>query len=190
MKRDYSSSLAFTDLLFNTLLCFVVFFTIAVIQMQKSDSVTDINFDGYVLIIASWPSNFTDDIDLYVEDPNSDVVFFHNKSNKVMHLDRDDQGRIGDDSPDNREIATIRSPVKGEYAVNVHAYIKWENIPVPVNVKVYSLKDKSLILERNLILEESGDEKTVCRFTLDSQGKVVNTNYLPKDIVRKMMRRY
>ena len=74
--------------------------------------------------------------------------------------------------------------------MNVHAYVKWEDIPVPVNVKVYSLKDKSLILERNLILEESGDEKTVCRFTLDSQGKVLNTNYLPKDIVRKMMRRY
>ena len=94
MKRDYSSNLAFTDLLFNTLLCFVVFFTIAVLQMKKSDSVTDINFDGYILVIASWPSNFTDDVDLYVEDPNSEVVFFHNKSNKVMHLDRDDQGRI------------------------------------------------------------------------------------------------
>ena len=139
MKRNFHSNLAFTDLLFNTLLCFVVFFTIAVIQMKQTDSVTEVEFDGYVLIVASWPPDYTDDVDLYVEDPTGEVIFFNNKSNKIMHLDRDDQGMIGDETLDNREIATIRSPVLGEYIVNVHLYSKREEFPTPVNVKVYSL---------------------------------------------------
>jgi hypothetical protein len=189
MKRNFHSNLAFTDLLFNTLLCFVVFFTIAVIQMKKTDSVTNINFDGYILIIVDWPSNFQDDVDLYVEDPNSEIIFFNGKSNKVMHLDRDDQGKVGDVSPENREIATIRVPIKGEYIVNVHLYSKWEDLPVPVSVKIYNLKSKTVLLERNLMLEAHGNEKTVCRFTLDEKGKVLEVNDLPKPMVKRLMQR-
>lgn len=189
MKRNFHSNLAFTDLLFNTLLCFVVFFTIAIIQMKKADSVTEVEFDGYVLIVASWPPDYSDDVDLYVEDPAGEVIFFNNKSNKTMHLDRDDQGMIGDASLDNREIATIRSPTPGEYIVNVHLYTKREEFPTPVNVKVYSLKNNKLLAEEHLLLDYHGEEATVCRFTLNSDGHVLDQNSLPKSIVGRMMGR-
>jgi len=106
-----------------------------------------------------------------------------------MHLDRDDQGRVGDVSPENREIATIRAPIKGEYIVNVHLYSKWEDLPVPVSVKIYNLKNKTVLLERNLMLEAHGNEKTVCRFTLDEKGKVLEINDLPKPMVKRLMQR-
>ena len=55
------------------------------------------------MIIATWPAQFGDDIDLYIQDPTGKVVFFRNKNNELMHLDRDDLGSRGDLAGDENE---------------------------------------------------------------------------------------
>lgn len=189
-KRNYHSNLSFVDMLFNILLCFVVFFAIAIIHMNKDDSksLTNIDFSGYVLVVATWPSHIEDDIDVYAEDPKGGVVFFGRRSNKIMHLDRDDLGRAGDASDNNREILTIRAKQPGEYVVNLHVYSKWRSLTVPVNVKVYSIKDKKILKEKELVLLRMGEEKTAFRFTLDESGSIYDINDLPKTIAGNFVR--
>ena len=152
MRRTYHSNLAFLDILFNTLLCFVVFFAIAVIHMKKEDADTQnlsrLEFDAHLMIIATWPGNHGDDIDLYVRDPQGDVVFFKQKNNSIMHLDRDDLGSVGDyhqvdngELISNRETVTIRTKYPGEFVVNIHAYSKIPDIPTPISIRVYQISN-------------------------------------------------
>ncbi len=189
-RRNYHSNLSFVDILFNILLCFVVFFAIAIIHMNKDDSksLTNIDFSGYVLVVATWPDHIEDDIDMYAQDPRGKVVFFGRRNNKLMHLDRDDLGKTGDASENNREILTVRAKHPGEYIVNLHVYSKWRSLPVPVNVKIYSIKDKKVLREKEIILFKMGEEKTAYRFTLDSEGRVVDINEFPKTIAGNLVR--
>tara|TARA_Y100000592_G_C5402654_1_gene283937 strand:- start:298 stop:897 length:600 start_codon:yes stop_codon:yes gene_type:complete len=180
MKRSYHSNLAFLDLLFNTLLCFVVFFALSIILMKKSnnENTTQINLDSHVMIIATWPSRYGDDVDLYVRDPQNEVVFFRNKNNAIMHLDRDDLGSSGDymgnqqEDPENREIVTIRNKFPGTYVVNAHMYRKMHSDPVPIEIRVFKVKNGRIIINEMLILTRSGQEKTAARFRVKSDGSI------------------
>jgi hypothetical protein len=196
MRRSYHSSLAFVDLLFNTLLCFVVFFAIALMHMNKEDSEssTGIEFEAFVMIIASWPVEFHDDIDLYIRDPRGEIVFFKNKNNELMHLDRDDLGNMGEIAsdenerlPNNREIVTIRRSYPGEFIVNAHVYTKASYGPVPVNIKVIKVRKNKVISDEVLIFDYSGQERTACRFTVEKNGKISKINRLPVFIASEIM---
>jgi len=199
MRRSYHSNTAFLDLLFNTLLGFVAFFAITLIHVKKdaSDSaLSEVELDSHVLIIASWPEHHTDDIDMYVKDPKGGIVFFRNKDNDIMHLDRDDLGREGEyyygsdeeDYGTNREMVTIRKKFPGEYVVNLHAYTKSGDDPVPVEVKVYKIKDGRLVHDELIFIEHRGQEKTAIRLDVKEDGSVLikEPRYLPiaRDIVR------
>jgi len=150
--------------------------------MKKSDNdnATNINLDSHIMIIASWPKRYGDDIDLYVRDPRHEVVFFRNKNNSIMHLDRDDLGSSGDyghsnaSGPDNREIVTIRSKYPGTYVVNVHMFRKMYSEPVPIEVRIFKVKSGKIISEQMAILSKSGQEKTVGRFRVENNDNVTN----------------
>ena len=154
--------------------------------MKKSDNenATNINLDSHIMIIASWPMRYGDDIDLYVRDPRNEVIFFRNKNNAIMHLDRDDLGSTGDfgqnnvDGPANREIVTIRDKFPGTYVVNVHMFRKSYKDPVPVEVRIFKVKDGKLIIEKMVILSGSGQEKTVGRFKVENNGEIKKLNNL------------
>ena len=189
MKRNYHSNLAFLDLLFNTLLCFVALFAVALLIVKPHEDENKVDIEAEFMIVANWPGEINDDIDLYVEDPFGNVVFFRNQEAGLMHLDRDDVGSSGDSIRTdtgvvyyglNREAITIRGTVPGEYVVNIHAYSKREAVPVPVFVTVEKISPFSAVFAETIILESGGEEKTACRFTLDSNGDVVSTNFLPK----------
>lgn len=198
MKRTYHSNLAFIDILFNTLLCFVVFFTLALIHMKKEDAsatTKGIEFDAYVMIVATWPGEYGDDIDLYIKDPQGGLVFFRQKNNKVMHLDRDDMGTIGELDPgtedrfyNNREVITIRQSIPGEFIINAHVYRKSSYGPVPVAFKIMQIRPFKTVYDTVIVLDYIGQEKTACRFTVKENGSITNINQLPvriaKDIVR------
>ena len=195
MRRSYHSNSAFLDLLFNTLLCFAACFAIALVFMNQNKTDTDVKFSAYIMIIATWPAEFNVDVDLYVKDPNDEVVFFRNKSNRVMHLDRDDLGRRDDGAdsmdgeiPENREIVTIRRKIDGEFIVNAHVYRKSSYGPVPVTFKIIKIRPFKTVHDTVIVLDYTGQEKTACRFTVKENGSITNINQLPvriaKDIVR------
>tara|TARA_B100000683_G_C12437024_1_gene534333 strand:+ start:154 stop:759 length:606 start_codon:yes stop_codon:yes gene_type:complete len=201
MRRSYHSNTAFLDLLFNTLLGFVAFFAITLIHVKKESTdsnLSDIDLDSHVMIIASWPEHHFDDIDMYVRDPKGGVVFFRNKDNDIMHLDRDDLGNESDyylrDTDEtrefgtNREIVTIRKKFPGEFIVNLHAYSKRNVDPVPVEVKVYQVKTGKLVHENLVFIEHRGQELTAVRLTVKESGatSVSDPFFFPiaRDIVR------
>jgi len=189
MKKNYHSNLAFLDLLFNTLLCFVALFAIALIIVSPEKETKNVESKAEFIITASWPGDINDDIDLYVEDPEGNIVYFEKQEAGLMHLDRDDLGSPNDrmktkvgiiEHDDNREIVTVRGYMPGEYVVNIHAYTKREDEDVPVLVTVDKINPFRTIASKTIELSSQGDEVTVCRFILNSNGEVLSTNELPK----------
>ena len=195
--RSYGSQISFLDLLFNALLAFVGFFMITVMQMRDSDQKSPVEVPKIEFMATlTWPSGSTDDIDLWIVDPLGSIVFFNNKEEALMHLDRDDYGNKNDEIilPDgkrflyreNREVINLRGFIPGEYVINVHAFVKRDPGEVIANIKLEKLNPYKTIYVRDISLKETGDEKTVCRFTVNERGEVGSVKDGPyKTLIKK-----
>ena len=110
-----------------------------------------------------------------------------------MHLDRDDRGMLNDtlsvggqeiQNPLNQEIAAIRGIVPGEYIVNLHYYESDTSQPVPVSVKVSKVNPVyTVAYYGTTTLESKGIEKTAVRFSINSEGNIIDINQLPARLV-------
>ena len=197
MRRDYGSQTAFFDLIFNILCCFVVLFSVSFLLMSKKiEEDKKIKAHAEFLISTTWAKGSDNDVDTYVEDPLGNLVFFKDREEGLMHLDRDDLGRRSDtvktvdgqvyQDPENRELVTIRGIIPGEYVVNVHLYFAREREQrTPVEVTLEKLNPQVVLVTKNdVILEQTGDEKTAFRFTIDGKGDVTNTTDLYKALAK------
>ena len=194
MKRNYHTNLAFLDLLFNTLLCFAALFSLAFILINPSQKNKTVDAKAEFIITVIWPSDMDDDVDTYVEDPEGNLIAFNRREQGLMHLDRDDTGLSFDtistsfgivEYKENREMVTIRGYVPGEYVVNVHMYTKREDKETPVTIILEKINPYKVITGRNVVLKLRGDEKTAFRFTVDDEGKVIQTNQLEKGLAKR-----
>lgn len=192
-KREYSTSTALLDLLFNTVLGFVALFFIAFVMMNpKEKDKENTESKAEFLITISWPYEHEDDVDSYMEDPLGHLVYFNRREDGLMHLDRDDLGGKNDriqtplgwvEFKENREILTVRGIIPGEYVVNVHMYRK--NVPEPTEVTIQLDKmnpSVTTVAIKKVTLYANGDEKTAFRFTVDKDGKITNVNELEKPL--------
>lgn len=190
-SRQYLTD-PFTDLLFNALLGFTLLFfsTIALVNPQKHAGVVDPKAE--FIISATWPENLADDIDLWVEDPYGEVVSYLQRDAGWMHLDRDDRGEINDTVvvdgeevvyPINQEIVTLRGSLPGEYTVNLYYYQAYGAGGVPVTVKVERVNPEfKLIFVRQVLMESEDTEKTVVRFTVTADRRLISTNQIPRTL--------
>ena len=194
MKRNYHTNLAFLDLLFNTLLCFAALFSLAFILINPSKKNKNVDAKAEFIITVIWPSEMDDDVDTYVEDPEGNLIAFNRREQGLMHLDRDDTGMSFDtistsfgivEYKENREMVTIRGYVPGEYVVNVHMYTKREDKETPVTIILEKINPYKVVTGRNVVLKLRGDEKTAFRFTVDDEGKVIQTNQLEKGLAKR-----
>ena len=194
MKRNYHTNLAFLDLLFNTLLCFAALFSLAFILINPSQKNKTVDAKAEFIITVIWPSDMDDDVDTYVEDPEGNLIAFNRTEQGLMHLDRDDTGLSFDtistsfgivEYKENREMVTIRGYVPGEYVVNVHMYTKREDAETPVTIILEKINPYKVVTGRNVVLKLRGDEKTAFRFTVDDEGKVIQTNQLEKGLAKR-----
>ena len=194
MKRNYHTNLAFLDLLFNTLLCFAALFSLAFILINPSQKNKTVDAKAEFIITVIWPSEMDDDVDTYVEDPEGNLIAFNRREQGLMHLDRDDTGISFDtiatdfgliEYKENREMVTIRGYVPGEYVVNVHMYTKREDKETPVTIILEKINPYKVITGRNVVLKIKGDEKTAFRFTVNDEGKVIQTNQLEKGLAKR-----
>ena len=184
---------AFTDLLFNALLGFAFMFFISFALIQKPQDGGKINSKAEFIISAEWKDGNPDDIDLIVEDPEGNIVYFQSQQAGLMHLDRDDRGALGDRividgiemaNPNNQEVVTIRGYMQGEYVVNLLYYKSHGPRPIIVKVKVEKINPKlELIYFNDFFLKKTGDEITALRFTLDDKGNVLDINQLQKPLI-------
>ena len=194
MKRNYHTNLAFLDLLFNTLLCFAALFSLAFILINPSKKNKTVDAKAEFIITVIWPSEMDDDVDTYVEDPEGNLIAFNRREQGLMHLDRDDTGIAFDtistdfgrvEYKENREMVTIRGYLPGEYVVNVHMYTKREDAETPVTIILEKINPYKVVTGRNIVLKLRGDEKTAFRFTVDDEGKVIQTNQLEKGLAKR-----
>ena len=193
LSIESSNGDAFTDLLFNALLGFAFMFFISFALIQKPQDGGKIDSKAEFIISAEWKDGNPDDIDLIVEDPEGNIVYFQSQQAGLMHLDRDDRGALGDRividgiemaNPNNQEVVTIRGYMQGEYVVNLLYYKSHGPRPIIVKVKVEKINPKlELIYFNDFFLKKTGDESTALRFTLDDKGNVLDINQLQKPLI-------
>ena len=191
--KDRLHSDPFTDLLFNALLGFTFLFLVAIMFMNPEAKSGIIDPKAEYILTITWEDNSPDDIDVWVEDPEGQLIWFRNPEAGLLNLDRDDRGLVNDtitingeeiQNPLNQEVVTLRGVVKGEYVVNLHYYASETGKPVDVNVRLAKVNPKlEIVYYGTTTLEKKGDEKTAVRFKIGRDGKVFGINYLPKSLV-------
>ena len=192
LSIEASNGDAFTDLLFNALLGFAFMFFISFALIQKPQDGGKIDSKAEFIISAEWKDCNPEDVDLIVEDPEGNIVYFQSQQAGLMHLDRDDRGGLGERividgveklNLSNQEVVTIRGYMKGEYVVNLLYYKSYDR-PTTVKVKVEKINPKlELIYFNDFFLKKTGDEITALRFTLDDRGNVLDINQLQKPLI-------
>ena len=176
----------FTDLIFNILLGFVLLFFISILFINPITKLGNVNLKAEYIITIDWPDNLPDDIDLWVRDPNGEIVSYLNKDAGWLHLDRDDRGiindkvKIGDQEliyPLNREVVTLRGLIPGEYTVNVFLYEHESKRPVDVKLTIEKVNPSlKLVYFNSISLPSKDTEITIARFNLNQEG---NYSILP-----------
>ena len=192
---DDNSGDAFTDLLFNALLGFAFMFFISFALIQKPVDEGNIESKAEFIISVEWEDYHPDDVDLIVEDPQGNIVYFQNKEDGLMHLDRDDRGTLADrliidgvnvENPANQEIITIRGIMSGEYIVNLLHYKANFVVPLKTKVKIEKINPRlEIVYFGDHFLTKTGDELTAVRFFLDEKGNVQDLNFIEKLLITK-----
>jgi hypothetical protein len=184
----------FSVMLFKGLQVVAFLFFIALLAMNPEAKEGKVESKAEFLITMTWPDDHPDDIDLYVEDPLGNIVWYHVREGGFLVLDRDDRGSANNTltvdgrkvtSPFRQETISIRGIVPGEYVVNVHYFLATRGGPVPTVVKVEKINPiVEVVSHDTLILNRMGEEKTAVRFRLDNGGKVVDVNHRDKSLIQ------
>ena len=183
----------FSVMLFKALQIVAFLFFIAVLSISPDAKDGKVDTKAEFLITMDWPDNTPDDLDLFVQDPIGNIVWYRHREAGFLTLDRDDRGGANDfilvnglkiASPIREEIVTVRGLVAGEYTVNVSHFQAVTGQPVEATVKVQKLNPHAqVIFDDKVTVDHTGDEKTALRFRLDSEGKVVDVQRRPKSLL-------
>jgi hypothetical protein len=184
----------FSVMLFKALQVVAFLFFLALLAMNPQAMQGKIDTKAEFIITMTWPDNHPDDIDLYVEDPLGNIVWYHTREAGFMVLDRDDRGGVNNSimvngkrimSPIREETVSIRGIVAGEYTVNVQYYLATQNAPVPVSVKVEKINPMVEVIHYDTItLAHAGQEKTALRFRVAEDGSVTDISHAEKSLVQ------
>ncbi len=144
---------------------------------------------GSVIFELFWDDKLDADLDLWVKGPNDGAVGYSKPSGLVFNLLRDDRGLVGDHTPLNYEISFTRGIIPGEYQANVHLFkhdkdrSKIEAL-ITASLVTPDRNYRKQILEKKVYLKKESSEKTVLRFKLDNNFKLVNgsVNSLRKNL--------
>jgi len=132
------------------------------------------------MVEVSWDNQSKTDIDLYVDGPGVETVYFGNKDSAYMTLERDDLGTSNDvyivDGKEktverNYEVVSFSALPAGEFLVNIHNYSFKGNEIELVTVRITSISPYSLVYQTDLSVALR-QELTVASFQVDNQGQV------------------
>ncbi len=182
------------DILFTCLLGIMIIAFLAIMMMAEQSKTGDIPAHAEFMITLEWDPNSSNDIDLWLKLPNGQKIFFRNKSQSGVFLDRDDLGTKNDgfymENGDfkviniNREVITIRGIFPGTYTVNVHAFsLGFKDAAKTEKVKVTLTKINPFAIGamKELVLDQIGQELTAFSFTVNDKGWIedVNSYFVP-----------
>jgi hypothetical protein len=186
-RKDFDRG--FMDVYINIVMVVFTLFILAMIQFSVSKaSDANVRKEADFVIEINWDPARNCDVDLWVQDPQGNAIYFGRKENGLMHLERDDLGWTLDRYTnvdgsitkvvENREIATLRGTMPGEYIVNVHEYAcRGENgkfplgtpiEPIKVEVKLIQINPYyNLAYTANIVLENIWEEETAFTFQMN-----------------------
>jgi hypothetical protein len=180
-------------MLFKALQVISLMFFIVLLAVSPDSKDGKIDSKAEFIITMDWPDNHPDDLDLFVQDPVGNIVWYRHREAGFLTLDRDDRGGGNDfvmvngkkiPSPIREEIVTVRGIVPGEYTVNVSHFQATTAQPVEATVKVQKLNPTAqVIFDDKLTLDHTGEEKTALRFSLDAEGKVTDVQHRQKSLL-------
>ena len=184
MSNRYGSNLSFNDVLFNALLGFVVLFVLALLLINPITKKSDIPVKAEILITLEWDDEVGDDIDIWVQGPTGVPISFQNKTNGVMHLDRDDLGATSDymwiDGERiiiklNRDVVSMRGIAPGDYYINIHLYSKNSKTgPTKYTLTLLDVNPYREVYVMQGKLNKRGEIVRLPGFTLDEEGVVTD----------------
>ena len=156
----------------------------------------DIPVKAEVMVILEWEDSSEDDIDLWISGPGmQEPLSFQRKQSGMMHLDRDDLGSSTDVAivdnitiklKYNREIATMRGILAGEYYVNVHVYSKRDPQPTKFKITLMDVNPFQELYVLDGTSDETGQVIKFPAFIIDDSGKITKLFNSEKIVVRVM----
>ncbi|QND72010.1 hypothetical protein [Tardiphaga robiniae] len=187
-------------MLFKALQVIALLFFIALLAIKTKDDEGKVDPKLEFMITVSWPDKHPDDIDMFVQDPLGNIVWYRRRETGFMVLDRDDRGGLNDfimvngqkvRSPIRQEIVSLRGIVAGEYIVNIYHFAALTGQPVPVTVKVEKLNPKVQVVHYDTVnVDHGGAETTAVRFIMDKTGNVTEVNHDQTSLVQMLNKRY
>ena len=142
--KKYSSYTSYNDMLFNVLIGFVLLFILAFMLINPITKKADIPAKAEIMVVLDWDDMSKDDVDLWIKGTGMvQPLSFQVKNADFWHLDRDDLGESTDVTyvagervmlRYNREVATMRGLMTGDFHINVHMYKKKDNKPTTVSI--------------------------------------------------------
>lgn len=197
----FKSITAFLDMLWILLAGFGAMFIIAYLLIQPPAKQADVIKKAEYIIVLEWESTSSDDVDLWVKDPNNSTVSFQNKTAGLMNLEKDDLGRANDTITDefgnskvvelNREVITLRGVVAGEYEVMAHIYMRPFNqekkefleSASKLTVEIIKINPYEVVYIHKEEYFKRGQEISVVRFTVNDKGDFISYNNMPSNII-------
>jgi hypothetical protein len=194
-NRSYGVQTAFLDLLFNCMLGFVFLFVTSFLLINPKAKESGVVLKAEHIVTLTWDDKSNDDIDMWMQDPAGNVLFFKAREKGLMHLDRDDVGHRKDfislpsgrviDIECNQEVLTIRGAISGEWTLNIHMFAKRDTTPTRAVVRMEKINPRvQTIFRKEFIMSEDWQEITVARFTMLSDGGIVDIDDTPKNLVK------
>lgn len=194
--KKYDFRTAYIDLLINLLTGTVVLFlltTLLIAPIVKNNEGIKKNAD-YV-ITAEWPEEIDCDVDMWIRDPQNNIVSYLTTEAGLMYLERDDKGKRGNIfgsevlDPDNKEYITLRGTFPGEYVVNLFVYSCKDPVleggmpsgaPVDIPIKFDLIKINptySVLKHIELKLVRVHQEVTAIRFVMNDKKTILRYKF-------------
>ena len=204
-KDRFKSTTGLNDLLFNLLVGFVFLFVVAFLLINPPTKKEEAPKKAEYLIVIEWDERSSDDIDLWVMDPNRTTVSFTRKEGGLLNLEKDDLGIANDQwitpqgervtIPINREVVTMRGIVPGRYQIAAHVY-SYRNASKMIGGKrVYTEDNRTItatLIKINPYGEkyriqktytQRGQQITLFNFELDDKGNLTLIDDRPNNII-------
>ena len=183
--KKYSSYTSFNDLLFNVLIGFVLLFILAFMLINPITKKADIPQKAEIMVVLDWNDDSVDDVDLWIVGGSmANPLSFQVKNADFWHLDRDDLGASTDVTyvagervmlRYNREVATMRGTMTGDFNINVHMYKKKDAEPTTVSVTLIDVNPYREIYKMKAELTETGQVVIFPSFSVNKEGKITDT---------------
>jgi hypothetical protein len=206
--KQFDFRTAYIDLLLNVLTGIIFLFLLTTLMIQSKKEDEGIKKDAQYVIVAEWPADMDCDVDLWVQDPSGEAVWFNRRDFGIMHIERDDLGFRNDFVKDadgniisevnkNSETWVLRGVMPGEFYATVHLYscrlskLSFIALPlgtpvnVPVKVELVKLNPNYTVVTSEVVeLRKIWQEQTAFNFTLDASGNVVSTDRTQHRLVK------